>query len=155
MYYYIFLNNSIKELLDGELHTSNHINNKWNDLGHSLMVIETDEPLHEYATSVLENSLYTGQYLIELNESVLRNELEKIPYISYRSLSSELSRKNMVDVEDLFDRSKMMTQYSHLNAIFVSKLTKDMIKQVYRKNAVPPNWVQCEISNNKLIHKIK
>lgn len=157
MRYYVFLNSNIKQLLNDKLINSNHINEKWSVFldQQSYAIIGTTETLETLSSTQLEKHLILGDYLVELNEKVLDEKIDEIPYTSYRSLSSDLNSYPASKVEMLYDRAKTVVKYSNVNAIFIKELRSDMIKKVYRFNSVTPHWVECDIVNNKLIHKIQ
>lgn len=157
MKYYTFLTNNIKELLENKLLTSNHLSNKWDLLlgQRTLVIFATNECIQEISPEEIDNKIPVGNYLVELTDEVLKYAVDEIPYSSYLSLTHDLDTHSINEVKVVYDRSKSVTKYSNLNAIFITELKKEFINAVYRCNPVPPYWVKCEIADGKLIHKIQ
>lgn len=153
---YLTLNAEIKNLIvDGSLR-SNHKSQVWRLLSEQESYVGFTSfhfNIEECSESILSEYLTVGNYLVELdiNEEDI---IDTLAYSDYLKLSASSTVHTVTQITEVLQRAKRIVNFAPMLAIVFKNLTMQNVKHVYRYSNSGTPWVECEIKDNKLYHKI-
>lgn len=156
---YVTLNSEIKNLIINNHLPSNHMSQVWRLLsdtesyiGFNSLHLENSIP--QCTKSILSEHLTVGNYLLEL-EVDTDDVIEVLSYSDYLKLSKASTIHTVSQLSDVITRAQRVVNYAPVIAIIFKNLKLENVKRVFRYSNSNVPWVECEIRDNKLYHKVK
>lgn len=153
---YLFINRELNILLNDKELPSNHLDVRWNDFFGQLSYV-----VYTHTENIFKINHMTAEYIdlctsylveLEIPEDII---ISRIAYSDYRLLTQYLPNYKKNVIAQVYDRAKTGLKYSNFNTIIINRISRSMIKKVYRQNSVEPYWIEAYVEGNKLIHKIR